>query len=113
MVQTIADYLPCIGPCGTFRSTSIIQCLAKVSFETKHPIILDSGQLLKNLFPMHLHFAHNHQHLGFFPVHTTYALASWALTDLSLAVVRQLLSGQTTEPISLDLRKNFCVAHKV
>ena len=59
----IAGYSQFISPSGIIRSTGWTQRLAEKSFESRHPILLDSRQLLVKMFPRHLHFAHNHQHL--------------------------------------------------
>ena len=52
-----------ICPFSDYSLHGTDQRLAKTSFESKHPIILDSRLLLMKLFPRHLHFAHNHQNL--------------------------------------------------
>ena len=63
--RRIRAYSPFIGASGLMRSTGRVKRLSEITYDVKHPIILDGRHRLVHLLLQHLHDLHYHPGVDF------------------------------------------------
>ena len=104
----ISNFSPFIGPNGLLRSTGRTQRLSILSFETKHPILLDSRHPCVRLLLEHTHKKHCHQGVEYMRaiVQQKFAIVRLRATLRSIqskCIVCRHRKAETLTPMMSDL----------